>query len=103
MTAAPLLEADGLAVHFGGVLAVDGVSLAVADTGTTCIVGPNGAGKSTLFNMLSGTVRPSAGRVRLAGSDITGRRIETFANILGSLANSRPRAFSTDFPCATIC
>jgi ABC-type branched-subunit amino acid transport system ATPase component len=81
MTARRLIEADALAVHFGGVVAVDGVSLDVADTGSTCIIGPNGAGKSTLFNMLSGIVRPSTGRVRLAGDDITGRRIETFAKL----------------------
>jgi ABC-type uncharacterized transport system ATPase subunit len=81
MTARRLLEADALAVHFGGVVAVDGVSLGVADTGSTCIIGPNGAGKSTLFNMLSGIVRPNAGRVRLAGDDITGRRIEAFAKL----------------------
>lgn len=78
MTAA-LLEAENLSARFGGVLAVAGVSLAVARSGITCIVGPNGAGKSTLFNMLTGIVRPSAGRVRLAGQDMTGRRVESFA------------------------
>ena len=79
MTAAPLLEADNLSVRFGGVTAVAGVSLAVGVSGITCIVGPNGAGKSTLFNLLTGIVRPSAGRVRLSGEDMTGRSIERFA------------------------
>ena len=74
-----LLEADKLGVHFGGVVAVVDVSLTVEGHGITCIIGPNGAGKSTLFNMLTGTVRPSSGRVRIAGEDITGGRIETFA------------------------
>jgi branched-chain amino acid transport system ATP-binding protein/urea transport system ATP-binding protein len=75
----PLLEADKLGVHFGGVVAVADVSLAIAGNGITCIIGPNGAGKSTLFNMLTGTVRPSSGRVRVGGEDLTGSRIERFA------------------------
>jgi ABC-type uncharacterized transport system ATPase subunit len=79
MIATPLLEAENLTVRFGGVTAVAGVSLAVGASGITCIVGPNGAGKSTLFNLLTGIVRPSAGRVRLAGEDMTGRSIERFA------------------------
>lgn len=79
MTAA-LLEADNVGVHFGGVVAVADVSLTIAGNGITCIIGPNGAGKSTLFNMLTGTVRPSSGRVLVAGEDITGSRIETFAH-----------------------
>jgi branched-chain amino acid transport system ATP-binding protein/urea transport system ATP-binding protein len=74
-----LLQAENLSVRFGGVVAVDGVSLAVETTGLTCIIGPNGAGKSTLFNMLTGTVRPSAGRILLRGADITGRPVESFA------------------------
>jgi urea ABC transporter ATP-binding protein UrtD len=75
-----LLEADKLGVHFGGVVAVADVSLMVAGKGITCIIGPNGAGKSTLFNMLTGTVRPTSGRVLASGEDITGSRIETFAH-----------------------
>jgi ABC-type uncharacterized transport system ATPase subunit len=81
MNGSPLLKAENLSARFGGVVAVAGVSLTVATSGVTCIIGPNGAGKSTLFNMLSGTVRPSAGRVFLAGEDITGRRVETFARL----------------------
>jgi ABC-type uncharacterized transport system ATPase subunit len=77
---APLLEADKVGVYFGGVVAVAGVSLTVAGNGITCIIGPNGAGKSTFFNMLTGTVRPSTGRVVVSGEDITGRRVEAFAH-----------------------
>jgi ABC-type uncharacterized transport system ATPase subunit len=79
MSGTPLLQADEVTARFGGVTAVAGVNLAVGALGITCIVGPNGAGKSTLFNLLTGIVRPSAGRVRLAGEDMTGRRIESFA------------------------
>ena len=64
------LTARGVVRHFGGVLAVDGVDLSVPPGRITALVGPNGAGKSTLFDCLSGTLRPDAGRVILAGKDI---------------------------------
>lgn len=69
-----ILEAQGLSKRFGGLLANDGVSLSLGTrTGqVTSVIGPNGAGKSTLFKMLSGFMRPSAGRVLLHGRDITG-------------------------------
>jgi branched-chain amino acid transport system ATP-binding protein len=67
-----ILEAEGLAITFGGVRAIDGVSLAVPSGLVFSIIGPNGAGKTTLFNMFSGLYVPMAGRVRLAGEDVTG-------------------------------
>lgn len=70
MTAA--LEVEGLSVSFGGVRAVDGVSLAVKSGEIVSIIGPNGAGKTTLFNLISGVYRADAGRVRLGGEDVTG-------------------------------
>jgi len=54
------------------VAAIDGVSLAVARHEIVAIIGPNGAGKSTLFNLLTGHLKPDAGRVTLAGRDVTG-------------------------------
>ena len=95
MTAATLLEAENLSARFGGVMAVAGVSLALGGEGITCIVGPNGAGKSTLFNMLTGTVRPTAGRVLFAGHDMTGRRIETFARLGISRKFQTPSIFDS--------
>ena len=69
---APALVADGLAKHYGGLRAVDGVSFTV-QTGTIHgVIGPNGAGKSTLFKMLLDEIRPSTGQVRLFGQVITG-------------------------------
>lgn len=59
-------------MSFGGVRAVDGVSLAVAPHGTLGIIGPNGSGKTTTFNVLTGEQRANAGRVTLGGRDITG-------------------------------
>jgi len=70
---APVLEAATLTVAFGGVRALDEVSLAVT-AGTACgLLGPNGAGKTTLFDCLSGVRRPTAGRVLLDGADVTRR------------------------------
>ncbi|MBI4123647.1 MAG: ABC transporter ATP-binding protein [Betaproteobacteria bacterium] len=66
----PVLETRELTVRFGGHVAVDRVSCAFR-AGVTAIVGPNGAGKTTYFNLISGQLAASAGRVRLFGEDIT--------------------------------
>jgi branched-chain amino acid transport system ATP-binding protein len=70
--ATPLLRVDGIAKTFGGLKAVRDLSFAVAPGETVGLIGPNGAGKSTAFNLISGTLRPSAGKVWLDGIDITG-------------------------------
>jgi len=70
----PVLAAHGLQKRFGGVRAVDGVSLAVAEGEILGLIGPNGAGKTTVFNMLSGSLRGDAGRVVLRGQDVSGMR-----------------------------
>jgi branched-chain amino acid transport system ATP-binding protein len=67
----PLLETTDLTVRFGGHVAVDHVSCAFPPGELTAIVGPNGAGKTTYFNLISGQIAASEGRVRLAGEDIT--------------------------------
>jgi branched-chain amino acid transport system ATP-binding protein len=67
-----VLEALDLTRRFGGVVAVDGVSLRVGDGELCGVIGPNGAGKSTLFHLVAGHLRPNAGRVLFAGRDITG-------------------------------
>jgi ABC-type branched-subunit amino acid transport system ATPase component len=66
-----LLRAEGIARHFGGVRAVDGVSLAIEAGEFAALIGPNGAGKSTLFAVIAGQLRADAGRVEFAGEDIT--------------------------------
>jgi branched-chain amino acid transport system ATP-binding protein len=66
-----MLVAERLSVAFGGVRAIDDVSLAVEPGLVFSIIGPNGAGKTTLFNVISGLYRPERGRVRLAGEDVT--------------------------------
>jgi len=68
----PLLEARDLAMRFGGLLAVDGVSLMIGERQVVSMIGPNGAGKTTVFNCLSGFYRPSAGRILLDGEPIHG-------------------------------
>jgi ABC-type uncharacterized transport system ATPase subunit len=67
-----LLEIEGLRKDFGGLAAVDGIDLALEEGALHALVGPNGCGKSTLFNLITGALRPSGGRVRFAGRDITG-------------------------------
>jgi len=68
----PVLQLEGLGVAFGGIRAVDGVSFTAQRQAITTVIGPNGAGKSTLFNLISGQIRPHAGRVALEGVDCTG-------------------------------
>jgi len=67
-----ILQAERLSISFGGVRALAEVSLAIEAGKVFSIIGPNGAGKTTLFNLVSGLYPPLAGRVRLAGEDVTG-------------------------------
>jgi branched-chain amino acid transport system ATP-binding protein len=67
-----LLRASGLVCRFGGLIAVNEVSLSVADREIVGLIGPNGAGKTSLFNILSGQLKPNSGNVSFEGQDITG-------------------------------
>jgi branched-chain amino acid transport system ATP-binding protein len=67
-----MIAVENLHKHFGGFHAVDGVSLKIETGSITGLIGPNGAGKTTLFNVIAGRLRPTSGRVTMAGEDITG-------------------------------
>jgi branched-chain amino acid transport system ATP-binding protein len=67
----PVLAVAGLQRHFGAVRAVDGVDLALPAGARHALIGPNGAGKSTLFRLITGGLRPGAGRIQLDGRDVT--------------------------------
>lgn len=72
MNTGPAFEIEGLTRAYGALKAVDNVSLTVPAGSRHALIGPNGAGKSTMFKLLSGEVRPTAGRIRYFGTDITG-------------------------------
>jgi branched-chain amino acid transport system ATP-binding protein len=67
-----LLELDELTRRFGGLVAVDHVTMRVEPGEVRAVIGPNGAGKSTLFNLITGVLKPSQGSVRFAGESVTG-------------------------------
>jgi branched-chain amino acid transport system ATP-binding protein len=67
-----MIQVENLHKHFGGFRAVDDVSISIAQRSITGLIGPNGAGKSTLFNVIAGVLKPTSGRVLMAGEDITG-------------------------------
>ena len=66
-----LLRGHGISRRWGGLVAVDGVSIALERGSVHAVIGTNGAGKSTLVNVLAGELTPSAGRVELLGHDVT--------------------------------
>ena len=67
----PCLELQNLSRAFGGLKAVDSVSLSVQPGERRALIGPNGAGKTTLFNLISGEIRPTEGAIAFRGSDVT--------------------------------
>ena len=77
--AAVQMSVEGVSKRFGGVTAVEGVSIDVPKGRILSIIGPNGAGKTSLLNMISGFYKPDAGRIRLDGRDITHRRPSAIA------------------------
>jgi len=68
---APLLQVEGLAKRFGGIVATDDLTLEVAAGELHAVIGPNGAGKTTLIAQLAGQLKPDAGRIHFDGRDIT--------------------------------
>ena len=74
-----LLAARGVTVRFGGLTAVNAVSLEVHAGELVGLIGPNGAGKTTFFHTLSGVLRPDAGALVVGGADLTGRAPHVFA------------------------
>ncbi|MBV8162206.1 MAG: ATP-binding cassette domain-containing protein, partial [Acidimicrobiia bacterium] len=81
MTSGTLLEATGVSKRFGGVLALDGVSIDVGPAEAVGLVGPNGAGKTTFFNCLLGLLRPDSGRMTFKGQDLTRMSIHRRARL----------------------
>jgi branched-chain amino acid transport system ATP-binding protein len=88
-----VLEARGLTRRFGGVVAVDRVSLDVAEGELVGVIGPNGAGKSTLFHLIAGHLRPDAGSVLLGGVDITELSADARARLGLAIAFQTVRLF----------
>ncbi|HEX4864011.1 MAG TPA: ATP-binding cassette domain-containing protein [Acidimicrobiales bacterium] len=88
------LECFGVKVHFGGLVAVNDVDLAVPPATIVGLVGPNGAGKSTLFGVLSGLLRPTDGRVVMDGQDITSARPQVRADLGLARTFQHPEIFS---------
>jgi branched-chain amino acid transport system ATP-binding protein len=68
---ATLLQVEGLTKAFGGLIAVNAMSLSVSPGEVLGLIGPNGSGKTTLLNLIAGTIRPDAGTIRMAGEDVT--------------------------------
>jgi len=66
-----ILATEGLTKNFGGLRATDSIDLAIEEGKLTSVIGPNGAGKTTLFNLITGMIRPDAGKIIFRGEDIT--------------------------------
>ncbi len=78
---APILEARGLTVRFGGLVALDGVDVAVGAGETLGVIGPNGSGKTTFFNALTGLYAAAAGEIVFRGRRVTGLEAHAIARL----------------------
>lgn len=76
-----MLQTEGLTKRFGGITAVEGVDFELADDELCSLIGPNGAGKTTFFNLLTGALSPSSGRITFEGADITGATPQETASL----------------------
>jgi branched-chain amino acid transport system ATP-binding protein len=86
VVAEPLLQIEGLTRRFGGVIAADGITLAIPRGEFHAVIGPNGAGKTTLIGLISGEIAPQAGTIRFDRADIT--RLPAYRRNLLGLARS---------------
>lgn len=98
----PLLYTDNLSRDFGGVHAVQGVSIGFTEGLIHAVIGPNGAGKTTLINLLSGDTPPSAGNIYFRGNDITGTRPQHVAQLGIGRSYQQTRVIS-DMTCLENC
>jgi branched-chain amino acid transport system ATP-binding protein/urea transport system ATP-binding protein len=89
-----VLETRNLSRSFGGINALGEVNLLVEDREIRCLIGPNGAGKSTLFKIVAGQLMPSAGRVFLRGSEITGAPTYKVARLGIGAKTQTPQLFN---------
>jgi len=94
MPQSDILTTDGLSVAFGGLTALSGISIRVAEGEILSVIGPNGAGKTTFFNAITGTCKPSRGEVYLKGERITGMAPHEIARrgVARSFQNLKPFA-----------
>ncbi len=91
---APLLEVRTIHRQFGGVVAVDSVSLSITEGESVGLIGPNGAGKSTVLNVIAGAIPPDSGSIYFAGRDIAGFP----SHKVGALGVIRTFQVSSEFP-----
>jgi branched-chain amino acid transport system ATP-binding protein len=88
-----LLKLDGVTKRFGGLTAVNNVSMTINEGEIVGLIGPNGAGKTTLMSLISGTLKPNAGQIEFNGHDITGQEPHTVCHWGISRTYQIPRPF----------
>ncbi len=93
MSGSVLLACEQITMAFGGLLALNQASLEIREGEILGLVGPNGSGKTTLINVISGQYRPTAGRIRFQGEDVTGLRPNRLAHIGIARTYQVPRPF----------
>ncbi|HHX65247.1 MAG TPA: ABC transporter ATP-binding protein [Chloroflexi bacterium] len=81
MTKEPILQLDGVTVQFGGLVAINEVDMHLSQGEFIGLIGPNGAGKTTLFNIITGSVHPTRGRVLFKGDSIVGRSSDALCHL----------------------